>query len=71
MAVHTDIHPNDLKIFLTRYSIGSLLSYQGIVEGIENSNFMLYTTEGKFILTLYEKRISKDDLPFFVVLCST
>ncbi|MET3559744.1 homoserine kinase type II [Bartonella japonica] len=65
MAVYTDIHPNDLKIFLTHYSIGSLLSYQGIVEGIENSNFILYTTEGKFILTLYEKRISKDDLPFF------
>ncbi|VEJ45021.1 homoserine kinase [Bartonella vinsonii] len=65
MAVYTDIHPNDLKAFLTRYSIGSLLSYQGIEEGIENSNFMLYTTEGRFVLTLYEKRISKDDLPFF------
>ncbi|WP_208435142.1 homoserine kinase [Bartonella phoceensis] len=65
MAVYTDIHANDLKIFLTRYSIGSLLSYQGIEEGIENSNFMLYTTEGRFILTLYEKRIAKDDLPFF------
>ncbi|EJF81523.1 Homoserine kinase [Candidatus Bartonella washoeensis] len=65
MAVYTDIHQNDLKKFLTRYSIGSLLSYQGIAEGIENSNFMLYTTEGKFILTLYEKRISKGDLPFF------
>ncbi|WP_332060642.1 homoserine kinase [Bartonella sp. CB74] len=65
MAVYTDIYSNDLKAFLTRYAIGSLLSYQGIEEGIENSNFLLYTTEGKFILTLYEKRISKDDLPFF------
>ncbi|WP_455481052.1 homoserine kinase [Bartonella sp. B12(2025)] len=65
MAVHTDVHPNDLKVFLTRYSIGSLLSYQGIAEGIENSNFILYTTEGRFILTLYEKRILKNDLPFF------
>ncbi|MBB5073524.1 homoserine kinase type II [Bartonella callosciuri] len=65
MAVYTDIHRNDLEAFLTRYSIGLLLSYQGIAEGIENSNFMLYTTEGKFILTLYEKRVSKDDLPFF------
>ncbi|WP_455466501.1 homoserine kinase [Bartonella sp. B39] len=65
MAVYTNIHPNDLRIFLARYSIGSLLSYQGIEEGIENSNFMLYTTEGRFVLTLYEKRISKDDLPFF------
>ncbi len=65
MAVYTDIYPNDLKAFLTRYAIGTLLSYQGIEEGIENSNFMLYTTKGQFILTLYEKRISKDDLPFF------
>ncbi|WP_455474440.1 homoserine kinase [Bartonella sp. B30(2025)] len=65
MAVHTNIHPNDLKLFLARYSIGTLLSYQGIEEGIENSNFMLHTTKGKFILTLYEKRIAKDDLPFF------
>ncbi len=66
MAVYTNIHSNDLKAFLTRYAIGSLLSYQGIEEGIENSNFMLETTQGRFILTLYEKRISKDDLPFFV-----
>ncbi|WP_254472971.1 homoserine kinase [Bartonella sp. B1098] len=65
MAVYTDIHPSDLKVFLTRYAIGSLLSYQGIEEGIENSNFILETTQGRFILTLYEKRISKDDLPFF------
>ncbi|WP_317992957.1 homoserine kinase [Bartonella gliris] len=65
MAVYTDIHQNDLEAFLARYSIGLLLSYQGIAEGIENSNFMLHTTKGKFILTLYEKRVSKDDLPFF------
>ncbi|WP_336276349.1 homoserine kinase [Bartonella sp. CB178] len=65
MAVYTDIHPNDLRSFLTRYSIGLLVSYQGIAEGIENTNFMLQTTTGKFILTLYEKRISRDDLPFF------
>lgn len=70
MAVYTDIHQNDLEAFLARYSIGLLLSYQGIAEGIENSNFMLHTTKGKFILTLYEKRVSKDDLPFFVALCS-
>ncbi|WP_273760048.1 homoserine kinase [Bartonella sp. ML70XJBT.G] len=65
MAVHTDVQQDDLKFFLTQYSIGSLVSYHGIEEGIENSNFMLYTTEGRFILTLYEKRISKGDLPFF------
>ncbi|WP_455478595.1 homoserine kinase [Bartonella sp. B10] len=65
MAVYTEIDQNDLKVFLTHYSIGLLLSYQGIAEGIENSNFMLHTTAGRFILTLYEKRILKDDLPFF------
>ncbi|ENN93356.1 homoserine kinase [Bartonella bovis] len=65
MAVYTDVHQSDLEKFLTRYSIGFLLSYQGIAEGIENSNFILYTTKGKFILTLYEKRVSKSDLPFF------
>ncbi|WP_208541131.1 MULTISPECIES: homoserine kinase [Bartonella] len=65
MAVHTDVHQSDLEEFLTRYSIGCLLSYQGIAEGIENSNFTLHTTKGRFILTLYEKRVSKSDLPFF------
>ncbi|MCZ2328477.1 homoserine kinase [Bartonella sp. F02] len=65
MAVHTNIDQNELKKFLTHYSIGLLLSYQGIEEGIENSNFLLQTTQGRFILTLYEKRISKKDLPFF------
>lgn len=71
MAVYTNVQQNELKEFLTRYSIGFLLSYQGIEEGIENSNFLFYTTGGgKFILTLYEKRIIKDDLPFFVTLCS-
>ncbi|WP_455477308.1 homoserine kinase [Bartonella sp. B41] len=65
MAVYTKIGRDDLEFFLKRYSIGFLLSYQGIEEGIENSNFIIHTTEGKFILTLYEKRILEDDLPFF------
>ncbi|AQX19391.1 homoserine kinase type II [Bartonella sp. WD16.2] len=65
MAVHTDVHQSDLEEFLTCYSIGCLLFYQGIAEGIENSNFILHTTKERFILTLYEKRVSKNDLPFF------
>ena len=47
-------------------SIGELLSYKGIAEGVENSNFLLHTSAGSFILTLYEKRVAAGDLPFFL-----
>ena len=66
MAVYTDINENDLAAFIAEYDIGELLSYRGIAEGVENSNFMLHTTGGQFILTLYEKRVNPDDLPFFL-----
>ncbi|MCF3640150.1 homoserine kinase [Rhizobium sp. TRM95111] len=66
MAVYTDISEDDLARFLTAYDAGTLLSYKGIAEGVENSNFLLHTTAGSFILTLYEKRVDRDDLPFFL-----
>ncbi|WP_091913795.1 homoserine kinase [Mesorhizobium sp. YR577] len=66
MAVYTDVSENELGAFLKEYSIGDLLSYKGIAEGSENSNFLLHTTSGSYILTLYEKRVDKDDLPFFL-----
>ena len=66
MAVYTDVTDVELKIFLTGYDIGELTSYRGIAEGVENSNFMLHTTKGPFILTLYEKRVNETDLPFFL-----
>lgn len=66
MAVYTDIAENDLAAFLEDYSIGSLLSYKGIAEGVENSNFLMHTDTGSYILTLYEKRVNPDDLPFFL-----
>ena len=66
MAVYTDIAEDDLKWFLTEYDAGSLLSYKGIAEGVENSNFLLHTTKDPLILTLYEKRVEKSDLPFFL-----
>lgn len=66
MAVYTDINEVELADCLKQYGIGTLLSYKGIAEGVENSNFLLRTTEGTFILTLYEKRVNKDDLPFFL-----
>jgi homoserine kinase type II len=66
MAVYTDVTADELAQFLKSYQLGELLSYKGIAEGVENSNFLLHTTSGYFILTLYEKRVAKGDLPFFL-----
>jgi homoserine kinase type II len=66
LAVYTDITEDDLRSFLTQYDVGSLTSYKGIAEGVENSNFLLHTTRDPLILTLYEKRVEKNDLPFFL-----
>ena len=68
MAVYTDVAADELAEFLSRYDLGELLSYKGIAEGVENSNFLLHSTAGYFILTLYEKRVERDDLPFFLAL---
>jgi homoserine kinase type II len=66
MAVYTDVSADDLARFIGRYDIGELLSYKGIAEGVENSNFLVHTSAGTFILTLYEKRVAEHDLPFFL-----
>jgi homoserine kinase type II len=66
MAVYTDVAADELAEFLGHYDIGDLLSYKGIAEGVENSNFLLHTSAGYFILTLYEKRVARSDLPFFL-----
>jgi homoserine kinase type II len=66
VAVYTDITEGDLKRFLQEYDVGELTSYKGIAEGVENSNFLLHTTRDPLILTLYEKRVEKNDLPFFL-----
>jgi len=66
MAVYTDVNEEQLKAFLEEYDVGTLLSYKGIAEGVENSNFLLRTSKDTFILTLYEKRVNRDDLPFFL-----
>ncbi|PWJ85417.1 homoserine kinase [Pseudaminobacter salicylatoxidans] len=66
MAVYTDVSESELGAFLRDYLVGELLSYKGIAEGSENSNYLLHTTSGSYILTLYEKRVDKDDLPFFL-----
>jgi homoserine kinase type II len=66
VAVYTDVAAEDLAAFLAGYDIGELLSYKGIAEGVENSNFLVHTSRGYFILTLYEKRVAAADLPFFL-----
>jgi homoserine kinase type II len=66
MAVYTEVGDADLEEFLRAYDLGSLLSFKGIAEGVENSNFLLKTEAGTFILTLYEKRVTEEDLPFFL-----
>ena len=66
MAVYTDVSADDLTRFLSVYDTGELLSYKGIAEGVENSNFLVHTGAGNFILTLYEKRVAENDLPFFL-----
>jgi homoserine kinase type II len=68
MAVYTDVAAEELAAFLAAYDIGQLLSYKGIAEGVENSNFLVHTRRGHFILTLYEKRVAAKDLPFFLAL---
>jgi homoserine kinase type II len=68
VAVYTDVAAEDLTAFLSGYEVGELLSYKGIAEGVENSNFLVHTSTGYFILTLYEKRVAAADVPFFLAL---
>ncbi len=66
MAVYTKIDGGELNAFVSSYDIGGVLACEGIAEGIENTNYRLSTEGGVFILTLYEKRVNPDDLPFFL-----
>lgn len=66
MAVYTEVPDDELSAFVAGYDIGAVLAAKGIAEGVENSNFLLHTEAGFFILTLYEKRVRESDLPFFI-----
>ncbi len=66
MAVYTEVSDDELARFLDGYALGRLLSFKGIAEGVENTNYVVHTTNGTFILTLYEKRVDPADLPFFL-----
>lgn len=65
MAVYTKFSKNNIEEILSNYSIGKLNSYEGIQEGIENTNYFLLVNDKKYILTVYEKRVKSTDLPFF------
>lgn len=66
MAVYTEVPDDALTEFIASYGLGALLSFKGIAEGVENSNYLVVTENGQFILTLYEKRVDSEDLPFFL-----
>ncbi len=66
MAVYTDITDAELEAFLSGFDLGRAISFKGIAEGVENSNFLLETTSGRYVLTVFEKRVRAADLPFFL-----
>ena len=66
MAVYTEVGDEDLIAFIAEYDLGDIVSCKGIAEGVENTNYLLQTTLGQYILTLYEKRVKESDLPFFL-----
>ena len=66
MAVYTNLNEGHITDFLELYDIGKLISFSDIIEGIENSNFHLKTSNGNYILTIFEKRVDIKDIPFFI-----
>ena len=68
MAVYTPITKEKLSSFLENYNIGSLENFKGVLEGVENTNYKIITSQDTFILTIFEKRVKKQDLPFFIEL---
>lgn len=66
MAVYTPLSGNDVTALLAQYDLGGLIACEGIAEGVENTNYRLTTSAGRFVLTIFEKRTSEADLPFFV-----
>ena len=65
MAIYTKLDKEKVVSIISNYNLGNMKNYQGIKEGIENTNYLVETEKGKYILTIYEKRVNKDDLPFF------
>ena len=65
MSVYTTVSTEELKYFLLQYDLGELVKFVGITEGMENTNYFLDTSKGRYVLTLYEA-YSKEELPFFL-----
>lgn len=70
MAVYTKLEHQEVRQFLEQYNINNLKDYKGITEGVENTNYLIKTSEQDYILTIYEKRVDENDLPFFINLLS-
>ena len=74
MAVYTEVSDEELQAFAAAYDLGAVVSCKGIAEGVENTNYLLQTLPDgaamadSYILTLYEKRVREEDLPFFLAL---
>ena len=71
MAVYTKINSKDLLSLSRDYKLGKIIKSEGIKKGIENTNYLLKTNTKKFILTIFEKRVKEQDLPFFCNLISS
>ena len=72
MAVYTAINKEVLSSFLNNYDIGKLENFEGILEGVENTNYKIITSQNIYILTIFEKRVKESELPFFIELkCSS
>ena len=68
MAVYTKISNKDIRLINSKFDIDEIKSFQGIRKGIENTNYLLKTKKEKFILTIFEKRVSNREIPFFMKL---
>ena len=68
MAVHTHLSEFEIVKILEDYELGALVNFKGIKEGIENTNYLIITNKGKFILTIFENRVKSSNLPFFLKL---
>ena len=68
MAIYTKISRNDVAAIERKFNLGKIISFKGIKKGIENTNYIIRTKNNKYILTIFEKRVQKRDLPFFMSL---
>ena len=68
MAVYTKINQKEINIINENFNIDKIKSFKGIKQGIENTNYLLKSKKKKYILTIFEKRVSKKEIPFFMKL---